>query len=252
MGAKQSLELNISNFTDISDSVTNNIKTTIDQVATNSCTTTTSLNVLVGLYEDESKKGIGKCKTTAENLNINQTVNNVCNLINNITVDDQAKLINNFQTKMAQGIQAAQTAQAGFLSALNASQKIKGNYVNSISVSNMINNNMDTTFNTVCNQAVTSSQAGNITVCGNYKNINIDQDTNSVGFNSCTGNYITNILSSNSILNDINQNITAQQKEVSEGIDDLFKWVTIVIGGIILLVILAGIIMMIVSKPPSR
>jgi len=248
MGAQQSLDLKISNLVDISDTVTNNIKTTIDQVATNSCTTTTSLNVLVGLYEDESKKGIGKCKTSAENLNINQTVNNVCNLISSVTIDDQATLINNFQTQIAQGIKAAQKAQAGFLSALNGSQKLKGNYVNSISISNMITNNMDTTFSTVCKEAVESSQAGNITVCGSYKNINIDQDTNSVGFNSCTGNYITDVLSSNSVLNDINQNIVAQQTAVSEGLDSLYKWVGIIIGGIILLIILGGIISIMVSK----
>jgi hypothetical protein len=235
------------NVANIVNDVTNSISSNAVQLGSQTCDANQEIKLVAG----ETKKG-KECKfTLIGDLTVDQISTSGCTFNDSFQENQQVTITNQLRSDIAQAIQQAAKQTNGYLGpGINASSQISKN---SVALSNIVNNSIQSNFQNVCKQVSDNSQKQDILLCGKFiGNILSIQDSRITAMESCMSEFKNNLFDGNTILNSVQQKTDQLVTQTNEGIDSLFKWIAIIVGSIVLLTLVIGIILMLISSKESK
>jgi len=230
---------------DLVNNVSNDITSNIKNYTNQDCRTESRIFLEVG-SENEFCRG-----EIVGDVFISQFSSIGCELNDKFNADSQLSISNELSNRISQIVDQSLNQKNSFLSTGLNLGNIKAK--NSIGLSNIITNNISSTFDNVCRQTSSSFQDQIIKICGKIGgNLIVKQESDIIASQSCFSEYRNTLDTNNKIVNDVDQKIKQVAKQVNEGIDSLFKWIAIIVGGIILLTIIGVIIFFVFSSKSSK
>lgn len=173
-------------------------------------------------------------------VNIDQTATASCSLSSTNINQTSVTFKNTITNKTKQFIdQNSQNKQGWFATAF--SFQING-ASNSTEVTNAISNSFVGSITEICRQEAQAMNSAKVLLCGIYNAsaVNINQNATVTGLVSCINRNVTNVFTSNTVLNQLWQQTDQKLASEQSGVDSLVFWIVIaIVVGIIFLLIIA-------------
>ena len=205
--------------------------------AISGCTATDELSFQAGAG------GSGGCNFEIINgsININQTATASCNLnnqnINNTKVSFQNTITNATKQFIDQN---SQNKQGWWATAF--SFQVNG-ASNSTEVSTTIGNSFVGSITEICRQEAAAMNQEKILLCGTYNasTVNVTQNATVTALVSCINRNVTNVFTTNSVLNELWQQTDQKLASQQAGLDSVLFWLAIAGGILIIFIIIIGV-----------
>jgi hypothetical protein len=210
-----------------------------------SCSAGTFLDLKVGSFlvsDINGNKTFAICPTTAQGIDVSQFSNQTCSLTQQATNNLQQDATNSVNSAIKSWINNNLSNNQGWLAI--ATSVATTNNQNVDDIVNKLTNTLTADITNKCSSFLQGSESGIISICGDFgnKGITVNQSVIQTNLTSCITKNTISAIQSNTVVNNIAQQVDNKLANTQEGLSTIAKYIIIAVVAVVVLIIIGVIL----------